>query len=84
MKSHSRNPWPAVIRTVCFLALLVAVPFATAQQGYQVGELVTTNFTLVNRYLWTNDIGQVFTPNTPLRLNDFAGKIVMFEFFAVW
>lgn len=83
VKSLSRNPRPAVIRAVCLLALLSAVPFASAQP-YQVGQIVTTNFSLVTRFAWTNDSGQVFAPNTPLRLNDFAGKIVLFEFFAVW
>jgi hypothetical protein len=85
MKTAYRNPWLAVIRTAFLLALTSAIPFASAQQGYQVGQVVTTNFALVNRYLWTNDTGQVFTPsNTVLRLSDFDGKIVFFELFAVW
>ncbi|HKS38170.1 MAG TPA: hypothetical protein VJW76_13315 [Verrucomicrobiae bacterium] len=75
--------WPAVIPVVCLLALVSAVPVARAQP-YQVGQIVTTNFSLTTRFAWTNDNGQVFTPGTPLRLSDFAGRIVLFEFFAVW
>jgi hypothetical protein len=74
---------PAVIRLAFLLALVSTVPVARAQP-YQVGQIVTTNFSLTTRFAWTNDSGQVFAPNTPLHLSDFAGKIVMFEFFAVW
>jgi thiol-disulfide isomerase/thioredoxin len=53
--------------------------------AYLTGDIVRTNFGFQNRYLWTNDSGQVFTPsNTVFRLSDFEGKIVMFDFFAVW
>lgn len=75
--------WLAVIRLTFLLALVSAVPVSRAQP-YQVGQIVTTNFSLTTRFAWTNDSGQVFTPNTPLHLSDFAGKIVLFEFFAVW
>ena len=85
MKAARQNSSLAVIRVAFLLALPLAVPCAGAQQGYQVGQTVTTNFSLVNRYLWTNDTGRVFTPsNTGLRLSDFDGKIVFFELFAVW
>ena len=65
-------------------ALLFAVaPSARAQ--FQVGNIVTTNFSLVNRYRWTNDNGQVFTPtNSAIRLSDFDGKIVFFVFYDTW
>jgi hypothetical protein len=43
-----------------------------------------TSFGFVNRYRWTNDNGQVFTPGTTFRLSDFDGKIVFFVFFDVW
>jgi len=72
-----------VIRLTFLLALVSAIPVARAQP-YQVGQIVTTNFSLTTRFAWTNDNGQVFAPNTPLRLGDFDGKIVLFEFFAVW
>jgi hypothetical protein len=69
---------------VAVVALFFAPPVFAAIP-YRVGEIVGTNFGFQNRYLWTNDNGQVFTPsNTVIRLSDFAGKIVMFEFFAVW
>ena len=72
------------IRATFLVAFMAVVPFVSAQP-YQVGQIVTTNFSLVTRFAWTNDNGQVFTQsNTEFRLSDFAGKIVMFEFFAVW
>jgi hypothetical protein len=56
-----------------------------AQLPYRAGAIVTTNFGLQNRFRWTNDTGQVYTPsNTTIRLHDFAGKIVFFCFFDVW
>lgn len=84
LKSTGRSFSLAAIRTAFRLAFLAVVPLASAQP-YQVGQIVTNNFSLVNRFAWTNDNGEVFTPsNTAFRLSDFAGKIVMFEFFAVW
>ena len=77
-------------RVVLKLLLLAAVaacsPVVTAPaQPFYAGSIVTTNFGFQNRFRWTNDVGQVFTPsNTTFRLSDFAGKIVLFEFFAVW
>ncbi len=72
-----------------FLALLFslllfgAAPVAQAQ--FQIGNIVSTNFGLVNRYRWTNDNGQVFTPtNTLICLSDFDGKVVFFVFYDTW
>ena len=67
-----------------FYAVLLIAPDALAQQGYRPGEIVSTNFGFVNRYRWTNDNGQVFTPGSTFRLSDFDGKIVFFVFFDVW
>jgi len=50
---------------------------------YQVGDIVT-NFTLIARHAFTNDAGRVFHANAPVQLRDFEGRIVFFEFFAVW
>ena len=58
---------------------------ATAQQPYRAGDIVTTNFAVQNRFLWTNANGQVLTPsNTLIHLRDFEGRIVFFCFFDVW
>jgi len=66
------------------LPVVQHAPRAEAQ-GYQVGQVVTNNFSLMTRLQWTNDNGEVFTPtNTALRLSDFNGKILLLEFFAVW
>lgn len=45
---------------------------------YQVGQVVT-NFILYARPNWTNSAG--FANNAPMRLRDFAGKIIFVEFF---
>ena len=69
---------------MAFLSLHAA-PCARAQLPYHAGDIVTTNFPLQNRFLWTNDSGQVYTPsNTMIRLRDFEGKILFCVFFDVW
>ena len=45
---------------------------------YQVGQVVT-NFILYARPNWTNSAG--FPEDAPMRLRDFAGKILFVEFF---
>lgn len=67
------------------LSSLAIFPCQAQIPTYPRGSIVRTNFGFQNRYRWTNDNGQVFTPsNTVFRLSDFEGKIVMFDFFAVW
>jgi|GEM_PF-5285036 hypothetical protein len=80
--------FPSVVPRLSLLLFgcvaLLASP-ARAQIGvYRIGDIVTNNFVMQNRYQWTNDNGQVFTPGSNFRLSDFAGKIVFLEFFAVW
>jgi len=53
---------------------------ARAQSFLKPGTIVT-NFTVYNRRAWTNEAGRIFPRNAPLRLSDFAGSIVFFEFF---
>ena len=83
----SKWPWsfsrlhPAWFPVLVFLAGASLAP----AQPFRAGDIVTTNFALQNRFLWTNDLGQVYTPsNSAIRLSDFAGKIVFFDFFDVW
>jgi hypothetical protein len=45
---------------------------------YQPGQVVT-NFTLYARPNWTNSAG--FAAYAPMRLSDFAGKVIFVEFF---
>ena len=67
------------------LLLLPLAPVAQGQTAYRPGDIVTTNFPLQNRFRWTNDTGQVYTPsNTTIRLHDFEGKIIFLLFFDVW
>ncbi len=67
-----------------WLCLLLDAPLLRAQP-FHAGDILTTNLALQNRFLWTNDNGQVFTPsNTVIHLSDFEGKIAFFMFFDVW
>lgn len=50
---------------------------------YKVGDIVG-DFTLYARRPVTNDLGQVTPIGSPVRLSDFAGKIVFIEFFYYW
>ena len=76
-----------------FRALLLLLSLGLGSPGgasaaavpFKAGDILSTNFGMQNRFLWTNDNGQVFTPsNTTLRLHDFEGKIVFYTFFDVW
>ena len=68
-----------------FLALSLSAVKAASPPAYRAGDILSTNFGLQNRFQWTNDNGQIFTPsNTTIRLHDFEGKIVFFCFFDVW
>ena len=49
-------------------------------QYYRVGQVVT-NFMVHSRRAWTNSAGKAFAPGSPVRLQDFAGKVVFAEFF---
>ena len=80
------RPWLAPLRLGLLFATVLAGGATFAQTlPYQVGNIVGTNFGLQNRFRWTNDTGQVYTPsNSTICLRDFAGKIVFFVFFDVW
>ena len=83
---------PSLLRSfaqvhAAWLGVLLFLPGAPSAQAqpFRAGDIVSTNFGLQNRFLWTNDLGQVFTPsNSTIRLSDFEGKIVFFDFFDVW
>jgi hypothetical protein len=76
---------PRLLPLQLLLALVLLAGPAAAQIGTnKIGTIVTNNFTLQNRYRWTNDNGQIFTSANTWRLSDFAGKIVFIDFFAVW
>ncbi|HKQ37817.1 MAG TPA: hypothetical protein VJ063_07045 [Verrucomicrobiae bacterium] len=63
-----------------WLGLLIFATNAPSARAayYQVGQVVT-NFVLYARPWWTNSAG--FEENAPMRLPDFAGKIIFVEFF---
>ena len=78
-----RDPRDLRMKLFTLLAgwLLAALPLMAAP--YQVGQVVD-DFTLHARRAFTNDQGQVIAAGDPVRLSDFQGKIVFFEFFFVW
>ena len=61
------------------LTLLGGMSSTQAAQ-YQVGQVVS-NFTLYTRRAWTNSAGKTYAPGAPIRLSDFAGKVIFVEFF---
>ena len=85
LASQLIRSWRWLLGASLLASGFAALPARAQVPTYRTGDIVRTNFGFQNRYLWTNDNGQVFTPsNTVFRLSDFVGKIVMFEFFAVW
>ena len=62
---------------------LVGLGSSSQAATYKVGDIVS-NFTLYARRPITNDLGQVTPTGSPVRLADFAGKIVFIEFFYYW
>jgi len=84
MKAVRSSPSLGALGLLVGLLFLSSAPVSRAQP-FTAGTIITTNFGLQNRFRWTNDNGQVFTPsNTTIRLSDFDGKIVFFSFFDVW
>jgi len=71
------------VKPAALLIVLLLPAWKLSAATYQVGNIVS-NFTLIVRHPFTNDAGRVFASNAPVQLHDFAGKIVFFEFFAVW
>ena len=65
--------WKAVV-TGCFLLTMTAADAAF----YRAGDVVT-NFLVHCRPSWTNSMG--LSSNAPIRLSDFAGKILFIDFF---
>ena len=77
--------WLILHQAAWLLVVLAHFQPLSVNAAYRAGDIVTNNFTLQNRFQWTNDNGQIFTPsNTFIRLSDFDGKIVFFCFFDVW
>ena len=75
--------WPLIgsltaRRLVASILLMSAL--ASPAATYQPGDVVT-DFSFVNRRDWINDLGQLVPAGVPLRLSDFAGKIVFIQFF---
>ena len=64
------------------MSLLLLLGGMSAPQAafYQPGQVVT-NFAIYTRRAWTDSTGKAFVPGSPIRLSDFAGKIIFVEFF---
>ena len=68
-------------------ALLLALAVTNGETAraalYQPGDIVT-NFTLTARQQFTRPDGTVVPAGAPVRIKDFAGRVVFLEWFAVW
>ena len=65
---------------VGLLLALVGGELPSFAAYYQPGQAVT-NFTVYTRRSWTDSTGKAFAPGSPIRLSDFAGKVIFVEFF---
>jgi hypothetical protein len=65
---------------LCLLLTLVGGVFPSEAAYYQAGQVVT-NFTIYTRRAWSDSAGRTFAPGAPIRLSDFAGKVIFVEFF---
>lgn len=65
---------------VGLLLALVGGELPSFAAYYQPGQVVT-NFTVYTRRSWTDSSGKTFAPGSPMRLSDFAGKVIFVEFF---
>lgn len=70
------------LRWLLALALIMVLDSASAAT-YRVGDTVT-NFTFVARKPFTRADGTPVPAGGQVKLTDFAGRIVFFEWFAVW
>jgi hypothetical protein len=70
--------WPRI----CWLPALVLILSALTNPAatYIPGDVVE-DFSFVTRRDWVTDLGQLVPAGAPLRLSDFAGKIVFIQFF---
>jgi hypothetical protein len=69
---------------LAWLCLLFSIGGLSARAATYNEEDVVSDFTLYARRAFTNDAGAVMPAGSPVRLSDFAGKIVFMEFFYVW
>jgi hypothetical protein len=80
MKLNGRNFRSRFALPFCALLSLTAGLLSSSARPYEVGDIVT-NFTVYTRVKWTSPAGKIFMAGSPIRLSDFAGQIVFFEFF---
>lgn len=75
---------PAASRAI-LLALAVVLGRETSNaQLYQVGSIVTNNLTFTARRAFTRPDGAVIPAGAQVSVQDFVGRIVFLEWFAVW
>jgi thiol-disulfide isomerase/thioredoxin len=56
----------------------------TAHALYQTGQVVTNNFSFIARRPFTRPDGTAVPAGAQVRIQDFAGRVVFLEWFAVW
>ncbi len=86
VKTRQPSSRIGIFRFLVPLMLLCAFGFSERgfAQAYSTGSTVTNDFTFVARYPLTLPSGRVLPAGSTVRLSDFAGSIVFFEWFAAW
>jgi hypothetical protein len=82
--NHLTLTFPRGLGLAMLLLAQFLAPHAARSATYQTGSIITNDLSFVNRKAFTNEAGQVFAIGAPVRLSDFAGRIVFLEFYAVW
>lgn len=84
MNTKLMNGLPTHLARAILLALTLALGCETANAAlYQVGDTVT-NLTFIARRQFTRPDGTVVPAGAQAKIQDFAGRIVFLEWFAVW
>lgn len=85
MKQHVLKKLATKLCRACLLAFALVEPGEfRAHATYQVGQVITNNFSFIARRLFTRPDGTAAPAGARVYLHDFAGRIVFLEWFAVW
>ena len=72
------------VRPLLLALALVQLSEFKAKAVYQVGEVITNNFYFIARRPFTRPDGTAVQAGARVYIQDFAGRVVFLEWFAVW
>ncbi len=81
---HSKNTFTHWLRPLALAIALLEVGEIPAYALLQTGQVVTNNFSFIARRPFTRADGTPVPAGARVYLQDFAGRIVFLEWFAVW